>query len=45
MYNRRFETIFFNNMFGKLDEKLIRETCPLYLENIGGSFWMRKRAD
>jgi predicted O-methyltransferase YrrM len=45
MYNKRFETIFFNNMFGRLEEKLVRETCPLYLENIGGSFWMRKRAD
>ena len=45
MYNKRFETFFFNNMFGKLEEQMIRETCPLYLENIGGSFWMRKLAN
>jgi predicted O-methyltransferase YrrM len=42
MYNTSFETIFFNNMFGKLEEKVVRSTCPLYMENIGGSFWMRK---
>jgi predicted O-methyltransferase YrrM len=45
MYNKRFETLFFNNMFGKLEEQTIQETCPLYLENIGGSFWMRKLAE
>jgi hypothetical protein len=43
MYNKNYETIFFNNMFGKLEHATILETCPLYLENIGGSFWMRKR--
>jgi hypothetical protein len=43
MHNRHYETIFFNNMFGKLEQQLILRTCPLYLENIGGSFWMRKR--
>jgi len=45
MYNKRFECIFFNNMFGKLEEQTIRRTCPIYIENIGGSFWMRKTSD
>jgi len=45
MYNKRFDPIFFNNMFGKLEEQTIQRTCPIYLENIGGSFWMRKISD
>jgi predicted O-methyltransferase YrrM len=45
MYNKHFYPIFFNNMFGKLEVKTIQSTCPLYLENIGGSFWMRKQAE
>jgi predicted O-methyltransferase YrrM len=44
MHNKHYEAIFFNNMFGKLEEQHIQRTLPLYLENIGGSFWMRKHA-
>jgi predicted O-methyltransferase YrrM len=42
MHNTHYETIFFNNMFGKLAAETVAASCPLFLENIGGSFWLRK---
>jgi Methyltransferase domain/Domain of unknown function (DUF4214) len=42
MYNSEFRIEFFNNMFGQLCHDLIEKTCPLYLNNIGGSIWLRR---
>ena len=43
-YNREFEVLLFNEYLGRFHRAWFERNMPLWLENTGGSFWMRKRS-
>lgn len=40
--NSAYDILFFNHYFGLMAEKTIAETYPRFLENSGGSIWLKK---
>ncbi|MEB3072025.1 class I SAM-dependent methyltransferase [[Mycobacterium] vasticus] len=44
MYNSAFEVMFWGGLFAQQQRDLIHETNPLFLENPGGSIWLRSRS-
>jgi hypothetical protein len=42
MYNSAFEVVFWNGLFAHRRQELVRQTNPLFLENPGGSIWLRR---
>ena len=42
MYNKEFEIVFFNDYFRRWRRDLIAATYPNFLNNTGGSLWLRK---
>ena len=44
MYNSAFEVVFWNSLFARRQRALIHETNPLFLNNPGGSIWLRARS-
>lgn len=42
MYNDAFEILFFNDYFRRFNHSLIAATYPKFLQNTGGSLWLRK---
>lgn len=40
--NPHYEILFFNHYFGLMAESHIAQSFPLFLENTGGSLWLRK---
>jgi len=42
-YNREFEVLLFNEYLGRFHRAWFERNMPLWLEDTGGSFWMRKR--
>ncbi len=44
MYNSAFEVVFWNGLFARRQRALIQETNPLFLNNPGGSIWLRARS-
>jgi hypothetical protein len=45
MYNSQFEIIFFNGMFAYRHMDLVSSTCPMFLNNPGGSIWLKKLSE
>jgi predicted O-methyltransferase YrrM len=43
MYNTAFEVVFWTGLFAHRQHALILETHPLFLQNPGGSIWLRAR--
>ncbi|WP_085234337.1 methyltransferase domain-containing protein [Mycobacterium conspicuum] len=43
MFNSAFEVLFWNGLFAHRQRALIQETNPLFLNNPGGSIWLRTR--
>jgi hypothetical protein len=41
-YNHEFEIVFFNDYFRRWQHELIAATYPKFLNNTGGSLWLRK---
>ena len=44
MYNSAFEVVFWNGMFAHRQRELVHQTNPLFLNNPGGSIWLRARS-
>jgi len=42
-YNREFEVLFFNSFAARRFRPFFEARMPLFLQNPGGSFWMRKK--
>jgi predicted O-methyltransferase YrrM len=42
MHNSAYEIVFFNHAFFLRFLEVLREKCPLFLRNCGGSLWLRK---
>lgn len=43
MNQEKYEIIFFNDYFARMHKNLIADTMPSFLENSGGSIWLRKK--
>lgn len=42
MHNSAYEIVFFNHAFFLRFREVLRDKCPLFLRNCGGSLWLRK---
>jgi predicted O-methyltransferase YrrM len=40
--NEKWEIVFFNDYFGKIEKSLVQATYPDFLKNAGGALWLRR---
>lgn len=43
MFNSAFEIVFWNDLFAHRQRELVHKTNPLFLNNPGGSIWLRRK--